>query len=606
MNERKVNAFESNIMRLQNVTTEEPIFIRGRIEASQKGHGTPNPLDNIRTFNGYKTIDINFAEEAYKCIPKGQEKSWQQNGITVEHMGDGRYCIYGTATTQVEISIPIDPFVIPAGSDRLLEMKNTTANPHVYLYFYYDDKRMDFWKIYPIDRKDIYIQGTGKKVNRFTVNMPSGCIVDCELEPIFSKGKQTKSIKLPAILGDIYDCEFEIGRDGNGTIVISKDVANVPFMHYIDMPGYQGPIISQLPYFDQNGNILGYYGWCEVGYFEIYTKTKYLADSKGALLSSCFECGIDYPNRYDLNTQSTEDDIFGSYPAGIGKEIARRTSLGVTHDWFRVQNKPGLDIYNGQPGFSLQDLVIQVLYKIEQPVAASIITDPIYALEGSNAIWLDCGKILNVEYPEYVEDQSGMMNVGMYEKLVSGENQKPRFMQFLRLILHQTVDAEMFLKRFLQTFNLNYAEGAQLDAIGAIVGVSRHLPILIAGSDGVLNDIDYRMLIRAKIARAHWDGTNEGLFEIMNTVFNGFGVTVTEYETADATDVNMAVKYTIRGILTNVQKAMIEANLLMPVPMGVHATYTFMTTITDTNITAVTGLNEMGNTGVAEAAAQET
>ena len=95
------------------------------------------------------------------------------------------------------------------------------------------------------------------------------------------------------------------------------------------------------------------------------------------------------------------------------------------------------------------------------------------------------------------------------------------------------------------SFDLDTAVGVQLDAVGVRVGISRRLKAPIEGvyfsfdtenvgydqgiwkwkydpDDGVveLDDEFYRIVIRAKIAANHWDGTNETLPDILNLVFN--------------------------------------------------------------------------------------
>ena len=95
------------------------------------------------------------------------------------------------------------------------------------------------------------------------------------------------------------------------------------------------------------------------------------------------------------------------------------------------------------------------------------------------------------------------------------------------------------------SFDLDTAVGVQLDAVGVRVGIGRRLKTPIEGvyfsfdiedvgydqgiwkgkydpDDGVidLDDEFYRIVIKAKIAANHWDGTNKTLPAILNLVFN--------------------------------------------------------------------------------------
>lgn len=78
-------------------------------------------------------------------------------------------------------------------------------------------------------------------------------------------------------------------------------------------------------------------------------------------------------------------------------------------------------------------------------------------------------------------------------------------------------------------FDIQNASGAQLDVIGELVGISRMLPYapetpLIVDGESVytreMTDDEYRIMIRLKISRNEWDGTNEGAAKMYRDVFN--------------------------------------------------------------------------------------
>ena len=114
------------------------------------------------------------------------------------------------------------------------------------------------------------------------------------------------------------------------------------------------------------------------------------------------------------------------------------------------------------------------------------------------------------------------------------------------------------------SFDLDTATGVQLDAVGVRVGIGRRLKAPIDGvyfafdTDGVgydqglwkgkfdpddgvidLDDEFYRIVIKAKIASNHWNGTNETLPEILNLVFNPYLGTYASVD--DLQDMSMIV-----------------------------------------------------------------
>ena len=82
--------------------------------------------------------------------------------------------------------------------------------------------------------------------------------------------------------------------------------------------------------------------------------------------------------------------------------------------------------------------------------------------------------------------------------------QKPRFMAMASAVLSQADDLlSLYEEAMPSAFALDSAVGFQLDTLGALVGVSR--------PSSATSDDDFRVLLRARIARNHWDGTNESL-----------------------------------------------------------------------------------------------
>ena len=205
------------------------------------------------------------------------------------------------------------------------------------------------------------------------------------------------------------------------------------------------------------------------------------------------------------------------------------------------------------------------------------------------------------------------MRIERYEEMVPpahrypvhDDSERSRFADFVLLCCLHGMETMDMLEGYIQDFDLENAIGKQLDALGAIVGADRQLPFAVEGSDGWLNDDDYRLLIRARIASNIWDGTNEGLTQVLRAVFANYGFSFVDGGT-DAEMDAMTMKYQIRGQLSDLQKQMIRGDLIAPRPAGVSVVYEFVGTVVNTNITTDARLgSDYMRAGVNETAEEE-
>ena len=112
------------------------------------------------------------------------------------------------------------------------------------------------------------------------------------------------------------------------------------------------------------------------------------------------------------------------------------------------------------------------------------------------------------------------MDLTSYENLVTYRHLlKEKYMKFVRLLLEQPLGSASVTDSFLYAFNLFNARGVNLDVIGELVGVNRLLNFTPTVGTRLMNDDEYRMLIRLKIARNVWDGRNESIQEIYDSIF---------------------------------------------------------------------------------------
>ncbi len=138
-----------------------------------------------------------------------------------------------------------------------------------------------------------------------------------------------------------------------------------------------------------------------------------------------------------------------------------------------------------------------------------------------------------------------MADLEKYLGLVTAfHRDKPKFNGMVGGVSQCFVNAQEVFTDLIAAFDLDIAIGTQLDAIGLWVGISRHVRTPLVGvyfsldtfglgaDEGVwqgpfdpdsgvttLDDETYRLLIRAKIAANHWDGTLNGSAPILQLIF---------------------------------------------------------------------------------------
>lgn len=186
------------------------------------------------------------------------------------------------------------------------------------------------------------------------------------------------------------------------------------------------------------------------------------------------------------------------------------------------------------------------------------------------------------------------------ERLTSLYSDKPKVIAFIKALAAANVELELALQTLAEQTDIDIARGVNLDTIGEIVGISRIIPESIAvqffGFDGqagavtfgeegqsgigarfrednepetatsILADPDYRLLIRAKIAKNHGRGTCEDVLAGLNYLFN------TQLSVVDDLE-RMAIAVGIGRQLTFQEKAIVKDLDILPRPAGVRIEY---------------------------------
>lgn len=186
-----------------------------------------------------------------------------------------------------------------------------------------------------------------------------------------------------------------------------------------------------------------------------------------------------------------------------------------------------------------------------------------------------------------------------YVDLIPSANaHQPNFVSLIELLTGGPVDTQNCLLGFPVDFDLDYAVGVQLDAIGDWVGVSRFIVVPLTGvyftwngtdllgwdsgswqgpfdpSSGVVSlpDDSYRILLRAKIAANHWDGTIPGAYAVWDLVFAGTGLSLI---IIDGMNMTMAQGLFGRPV-TALEQALLSGGYLDMKPAAVRITDYFV------------------------------
>ena len=178
-----------------------------------------------------------------------------------------------------------------------------------------------------------------------------------------------------------------------------------------------------------------------------------------------------------------------------------------------------------------------------------------------------------------------------YLSLVTIQHQKPKFMAVVAEKVKHYVLAQEAMSRLIEDFDLDTAEGDQLDIIGQWVGVQRAIAVNINDIDfgwniapqgwnfsewkgindseedlKILPDEGYRSLIKFKIAQNHWDGTVGGLYSLLYIIFPQYHFSINDKQ-------DMTMDLICIGNFTSLERVIIIGNYLGLKNSGVRIVY---------------------------------
>ena len=157
--------------------------------------------------------------------------------------------------------------------------------------------------------------------------------------------------------------------------------------------------------------------------------------------------------------------------------------------------------------------------------------------------------------------------VESFKGLITSEHRgKPKFMATLETLLNYSEGIYATAVYMDEEFDLDLAAGAQEDVLGILVGASRELGFQPHTQDtAILNDEDYRFLLKAKLAKNLWRGGIADLQEIWYSIF-GEDIIIKDFQ-------DMSIEVEITNVPSNVVHEMILQGYIVPKPQSVRMNY---------------------------------
>lgn len=150
-----------------------------------------------------------------------------------------------------------------------------------------------------------------------------------------------------------------------------------------------------------------------------------------------------------------------------------------------------------------------------------------------------------------------------YLDLIVPEHRKPKLLQWLACLLEKIEDIEKCAESIDTCFDLDIAQGKQLDILGELVGRQRELTFQPSKNESsILEDDIYRTVIRAKIGINHWNGTIPSIYMLWENLFPDYKLHIKDNQ-------DMSMNVVVVGDLTSLEKNLVHYGYIVPRPEGV-------------------------------------
>jgi len=147
----------------------------------------------------------------------------------------------------------------------------------------------------------------------------------------------------------------------------------------------------------------------------------------------------------------------------------------------------------------------------------------------------------------------------------------PKFTEWLTAPLQMLQDAQDLVNDMPDYFDIDLAIGDQLDILGEIIGVKREVTFEpTGGASPILDDDDYRIVLKAKIAKNQWRGTIPELYTMWNNLFPLQPIIIQDNQ-------DMTMDVITFGFTTTMQQDLVNNGYIIPKPETVGINYYFAT-----------------------------
>ena len=152
-----------------------------------------------------------------------------------------------------------------------------------------------------------------------------------------------------------------------------------------------------------------------------------------------------------------------------------------------------------------------------------------------------------------------------YKAIITSEHKdKPKFNKTVSAFLQKLQDYWNAGEMLITGFEIDNAQGKQLDWIGARVGANRTVNLNNVESYN-LTDVDYKIYIKAQIAKNSWKG---GIEDLQSLWQNLFGSRLIIMDNQD-----MSIDVYLLGNYSETVINLIKANVIVPKPVSVKMNY---------------------------------
>lgn len=160
------------------------------------------------------------------------------------------------------------------------------------------------------------------------------------------------------------------------------------------------------------------------------------------------------------------------------------------------------------------------------------------------------------------------MDNSYYLNLIPSEHRlSPNFINWLTFGIQKLQDDNSSALDIINAFDLDTATGTQLDIIGTLVGISRQLDFQPRSDiSSVLDDVYYRLLLRARIVWNQWKGTIKELYEAWQVIFPAGNLLIMDNQ-------DMSMDIVVSGNFSVMERELINNGLIIPKSEGVRINY---------------------------------